>query len=268
MLSAERQLELGLGDDLAGALADAHVAHREDARVAPVGVVARVLVGRGHGLQLGDERPELLLAEPRDVVLEGLAVLALRDEAGGDAVDHLGDPLGRHRADRQAVRAGVLAPAPAEHHLEVRHGDAVDLAAVAEEADVGHVVLAARVEAAADLDPQAADRLVELELLGGEPRAQLAGQAARRRDAELAGVGARAGGDVDDRPGAGRGEVDRLQLRVERRQVVLGDPAQHDVLLDRRADGVADVLAGDVGRAARVCSEVMSPSGSATVATA
>ena len=150
----------------------------------------------------------------------------------------------------QAVRAGVVAPLAAEHDLEVRHLVAADVAADAVEAEVGDVVLAAGVEAAADLDVQAFDGGVELEALRRQPVAQLAGQAARGGDAELAGVGAGAGRDVDDRLRAGVAEADGVQVAVERRQVGLAHPAQHDVLLDRRAHGLADVAAGDVGEAA------------------
>ena len=76
---------------------------------------------------------------------------------------------------------------------------------------------------------------------------ELGRQPSRRGDAELAGVGAGAGGDVADRLRAGTAEAEGVQLAMERRQVRLAHPAQHDVLLDGGADGVADVPAGDVG---------------------
>ena len=64
---------------------------------------------------------------------------------------------------------------PPQDNLKVRHGNAVDLAAIAVEADVGGVVLAAGIEAAADLDPQGLDGLVELAVFFTETIAQLSG---------------------------------------------------------------------------------------------
>ena len=75
-------------------------------------------------------------------------------EALGQALDDLGHALRRHGADGQAVGAAVVRPLPADDELEVRHAAAADVAAHAEEAEVGDVVLAARVEAAARLDVQ------------------------------------------------------------------------------------------------------------------
>ena len=56
-------------------------------------------------------------------------------------------------------------------------------------------------------------------------------------------------------PAPGRARPIGLQLRVERRQVGLAHPAQDDVLLDRGADGVADVAARDVAPARRIWSD-------------
>jgi len=70
------------------------------------------------------------------------------------------------------------------------------------EAQIGHVVLPAGIEAAADLDAEVLDRLVDLHPASGQPGAQLAGQPARAGDAQLARVGARAGHDIHNRSGA------------------------------------------------------------------
>ena len=144
--------------------------------------------------------------------------LALLRVALGEALDHLGHALRRHGADGQAVRAAVVRPLAADDQLEVRHAAPADVAADAEEADVGDVVLAARVEAAAGLDVQ----VLRVRVLVDARLAQLLAaarpaSAARRRDAELARVGARAGGDVADRAGARRGQVDRLRAPRRRR---------------------------------------------------
>src|SRR5262249_60735319 len=113
-------------------------------------------------------------------------------------------------------------------------------------------MLPARVETTADLDVQTLHGLVQLDALGHQPRAQLAGEPARGGDAELAGVGARAGGYVDDRLRARRRQLDRPQLVVELRQVGLAHPAKDDVLLDGRPHRVADISPGNLGELAHL----------------
>ncbi len=52
-------------------------------------------------------------------------------------------------------------PLPAEDDLKMGHRKAVHISAVAVEADVRDMMLAARIEAAANLDAQVADGLVD-----------------------------------------------------------------------------------------------------------
>ena len=118
---------------------------------------------------------DFALADASDEVLEGLVPGALGDKVLGQAGDDFGDVLGGHGTGGQAKGTGVFPPLAAQDDLKVRHGDAVDLAAVAVEADVGRVVLAAGVEAAADLDPQGLDGLVELAVFLTETMAQFSG---------------------------------------------------------------------------------------------
>ena len=99
-----------------------------------------------------------------------------------------------------------VADVAAEQHLVAGRGPAVGAALEAEEADVGDVVLAARVGAAGDVDAHAAD-LGEAGLL--ERVADVGGEAARLRDREVAGVGAGARHDVAGELGAGLGHVER-----------------------------------------------------------
>src|SRR4029079_14399387 len=90
--------------------------------------------------------------------------------------------------------------------------------------------------------------------LGSQAGAEFADEASAGRDAELAGVGAGAGDDVGDRVGVGLGEADRFELGVEVDELVVGDPAEDEVLLDGGA-GVgaavgllaAGIAAGGVG---------------------
>jgi hypothetical protein len=139
------------------------------------------------------------------------SVLALGDVAVGDALDHLGDVLRGDRERREPERAGVLGPLAAEHDLEVRHESAALLAADAVEAEVGDVVLAARVEAAARLDAEPLQRLV-----GGRSCRRRVASARRRGPARTrcpaCRCRCRGRRDVLDGLGAGRREVDRLEL--------------------------------------------------------
>ena len=111
------------------------------------------------------------------------------------------------------------------------------------------MVLSAGVEAAADLYVQIFNRFVEVVVILGKPFPQLARQAARGGDPEFAGVGAGAGGHVDHRAGAAAVQPQFPQLAVKRGEVRLADPAEDDVLLDRRSHRVLDVTAADVGQA-------------------
>ena len=90
----------------------------------------------------------------------------------------------------------------------MRHLIAVHVAADAVEADIGDVMLATGIEAAADFDVQVLHCRVEGQTFFTKPLAQLAREPARRRDSKLARVRARAGGDVDDRCGVGATQAD------------------------------------------------------------
>src|SRR5271155_674002 len=120
----------------------------------------------------------------------------------------------------------------------MRDGVVADVAAVAVEADVGDVMLAATVEAAGNFYTEVADSAVEGRALGCQTSAEFAGQAARAGDAELAGVGAGAGGDVDDGAGAGIGQAEIFQFVVEVDYTTFWNPAENQVLFDGGA-GVA-----------------------------
>ena len=100
----------------------------------------------------------------------------------------------------------------AEQHLVAGGGAAVGAALDPEEADVGDVVLAARVRAARDVDAHAAD-LGQAGLL--ERAADVGGEAARLRDREVAGVGAGARHDVAGELGARLRHADRGEPVVQ-----------------------------------------------------
>ncbi len=106
----------------------------------------------------------------------------------------------------------------------MRHAVAVDGAAYPIEPEVGDVMLAAGVEAAAGLDAQGADGARGI-AIGVHAGAQLCRQATRGRNAQLAGVGARAGCDVAYGPRPGLGKADGGKVAVQVRQVSFADPA-------------------------------------------
>ena len=137
-------------------------------------------------------------------------------------------------------------PLAAQDHLEVRDGVARHFAADAVEAEVGHVMLAATVEAAADLDVQVLDGFVELKTFLAEPFAQFRRQPARRGNSQLAGVRPGAGGDVHDGARAGIAEPGSFECLVQLGQIALADPAKDDVLFDRRANRFPRESARDI----------------------
>ena len=131
----------------------------------------------------------------------------------------------------------------AEEHLVARRGASVRAALEPEEPDVGDVVLAAAVRAAGDVHAHAGN-LGEAGVL--ERVADRGREAARLRDREVAGVGARARHDVAGELGAGLRHPDVVQAVVERADVGLAQVAQRQVLAVRDAD-VEPEVALDVG---------------------
>ncbi len=129
---------------------------------------------------------------------------------------------------------------------------AAHVAAGAKKADVGHVVLAARVKTAADLQANIAHRFIILVAFGGQPLAQFAGQPARTGNAQLAGIGAGAGGHIDDGLRAGLVQANFGQSHVQRRQINRVNPAQHHILFHGSAHGIAGKAAGHIGQPAQL----------------
>ncbi len=99
------------------------------------------------------------------------------------------------------------------------------------------MVLAATVEAAADLDVQILHCFVLLKALLADTLAELGREAARRRNPQLASISARAGRNIDQSAGAGVAEPDGIQRREQLAHIALAHPADRKILLDRCADG-------------------------------
>ena len=108
------------------------------------------------------------------------------------------------------------------------------------------MVLTAGVEATADLDAKAADDFIQLRVFRSETLAEFAGEAARSGDAELAGIGAGARRDVNDRFGDRSCESGFLQFGVDSGKIGIAHPSEDEVLFHRAADGFLHVLAGDI----------------------
>ena len=65
--------------------------------------------------------------------------------------------------------------------------------------------------------------------------ADLSSQTARRSNSEFTGIGARASRRIDDGSGAGLRQTNPLKLSIEIWQIGFTDPAENNVLLDRRS---------------------------------
>jgi hypothetical protein len=67
-------------------------------------------------------------------------------------------------------------------------------------------------------------------------RSPIAGETTALGDGEVAGVGAGAGDDVAGELGAGLGHADRVEPLEQRRELLVGEVAEHDVLAVREPD--------------------------------
>src|SRR5690606_15777840 len=147
---------------------------------------------------IAEGRDHLLLGDPAEEGPRILALLALVAVEVEEGEERLAGALGRDLDDVAAGLGPRLVRAAAGGERVLGHlPAAADVAHGPVEADRGDVVLAAGVGAAGDLDVEAAG---ELDALGRLPRAleeagEVAGEAHRRGDREVAGVGAGAGDD-------------------------------------------------------------------------
>ena len=95
---------------------------------------------------------EFTFSDPRNELLKRFSALTFAREAGRNAVHDFRCALGWDCTDGQSICAAILFPFPAEDELEMRDRVAANHAVDAVKADVRNVMLAAGVEAAADLD--------------------------------------------------------------------------------------------------------------------
>src|SRR5215471_9332533 len=244
--------KLSLAHDLASALADSHVCEGKLPRIAPVTVIRGVHIVGGNPGEIFQEVLDLFFTDPPNEVLEALALLALAHVIFGDRQYCFRYALRRHGSDGHAVLAGVVMKLAAENDLKVRHLKPLHVAVDAIKPDVGDMVLAARVEAAAYFDAQILHRLIQLQALFTEAITQLPRKPARRGDAQFARVSARACGYIHDGRGVRSAQPDGFDSPVEFREVCLAEPAKKNVLLHRRAQRVLDKASRDVGESAQL----------------
>ena len=128
----------------------------------------------------------------------------------------------------------------------MRHGMTSNLAADTVESQIGDVMLSATIEAPADLDMQLLYGFVGHKAFFTDLPAEFGRKSARGRYAEFASIGSGARGDIHQRASSGIGKAHSAQGLVEVRQIALSDPANHEVLLDSRANGLFSETAHDV----------------------
>ena len=90
-------------DDFTGTLANADIADRELAIVAPIGLESRIFVMSGNLGQVIDHAFDLDFANPLDKGLERFTLLALRHIPTRKSLHDLRNSLRWNRAHRQAV---------------------------------------------------------------------------------------------------------------------------------------------------------------------
>ena len=142
---------------------------------------------------------------------------------------------------RSLAKLGAFVGAAADRHLIILLAVLLD----AENADVAHVMVAAGIDAARDVDVQPAEALRQIEIL--EPARDLLGHRDRARIGEAAIVEAGTGDDVGDQTDVGRGGADPVERPPQRRQIALGDVRQHQILLVPDADLAEAVAIRQIG---------------------
>src|SRR5262249_7253847 len=131
------------------------------------------------------------------------------------------------------------------------HLPLADLQRCSVEADVGDVVLAAPVRAAAHFDVDPLGQLV-LDLHRVDPLLDRPVEAHRAGDPEFAAVGAGAADDVGDLARAGVAEPERGHPLPDVVERLVADPTEDEVLLHGAAGMPAGVLAHDRAEAAEL----------------
>src|SRR6266853_5816164 len=115
---------------------------------------------RRNGGELLDHLLALGFSDAFDETLKSFARQTIRPVPAGDSIHGLRNSFGRHRADGETVGARIVGPLAAQQNLKMGDCVAVLIPADAVEAQIGDVVLATGIEAAADLDTESAKRFI------------------------------------------------------------------------------------------------------------
>ena len=197
--------------------------------VHPGGVAAGWALQAEPGQVVGVNSPTGLYDPPPtiswQVLVADLAGLPAAHVQINQTLHHFGHAFGGYSPQRLAVVGRIVIPLAAQNQVEVGHAIVFDGPAGPVEANFGHHMLAAGVEAAANFDADIFDGLIVLPPFDCQALAQLPGQAARAGDAQFAGIGARAGGDVNNGLRAGAVEIEVFEGLIQGRQISFVYPA-------------------------------------------
>src|SRR5579862_6946704 len=177
-------------------------------------------------------------------VQEALARFAQVEISADYALDRVHDLVAAEGGAEDLADARILRARAAELELVELHALLVD----ALDADMSGMMMAAGVDAAADLDLELADIVLAAEI--GETLRDLLRDGNRARIGEVAIVQTWAGDDVGDEPCVGCGQAELLQPRVHLGQVAHLHMRQDQVLL------VADADLGEAVRIHQICERV------------
>ena len=173
---------------------------------------------------------ERLHADPAIGVEEAFAGIALLQIEIDHALDRVGDFMLAETGAHDLADGGVFRARAAQLQLVEFHAFLVH----AQDADMTGMVMAAGIDAAGNLDLEFADIMLAFQI------GETLGDGLRDRDragiGEIAIIQARAGNDVGDQPGIGRGQIQRLKAGEDRGQVLLPDMRQHQILFMGDAD--------------------------------
>src|SRR3569833_2807165 len=188
-----------------------------------------------------DRLLERIEAEPAIGVDEAFAVLARAEIDVGHLFDRIDDAVLVEAGAGDAAESGILRTRAAEQQLVILGALTID----AEDADVAGMVMAAGVDAAADLELQLAQ--FALAPVIGEARGDLLRDRDRAGIGEAAIIETGAGDDVADQVEIGVGQAGVVERLPDGVEIGLADVRQDDVLGVGHAQLVEAVALGEVG---------------------
>src|SRR5262245_29244038 len=181
-------------------------------------------------------------ADPAIGVQQALTVLPKLRVGGDHVFDGIGNAFLIEAVAQDVNDRGVLRARTAEQDLVVLHAFAID----AQDADMANVVVAARIDAAGNLDLELAEIVLAFEI--GKAARNLLGDIDRPRIGEVAVIEPGAGNYVGGEAMVRRGEVEIIELAPQGKQIALAHMREHEILLMRDADFRLPEFIHDVGQ--------------------